>query len=122
MKTFLFASACLLAILLASAAVVVATGAIDHHFGYLGSILETIIPSMVATVVLSIAFLFASMYFKGERSFPVLMAAGGAAGVLAHLTAWVLAEPLQDIHALAILLPYVVVGMLASAFSRPRKG
>jgi hypothetical protein len=122
MKTFVFAITSFLAILLVSAVVVILTGAMDHHFGYLGSIVKTIIPSVVATLVLTIAFRLASIRFKGQRTRRNLAITGGLAGAVSHILAWVLSGPLQDIHMLAILLPYAVIGVFSSVPGNPRNG
>lgn len=122
MKIFVFAIACFFATLLVSAVVAILTGAIDLHFGYLGSIIKTIIPSVVATLVLTIGFRLASIRFKGQRTRHNLAITGGLAGAVSHILAWALSEPLQDIHVLAILMPYAVIGMFASMLSNPRSG
>ena len=122
MKNLVIASTCFLAIFLVSAVVIILTGAIDHHFGYAGSILKTIIPSLVATLVLTIAFWIASILLKGQRTRRNLAITGALAGAAAHVLAWVFSEQLQDIHVLTILLPYAAIGALASFLSKPRNG
>ncbi|RYZ21570.1 MAG: hypothetical protein EOO16_12490 [Chitinophagaceae bacterium] len=122
MKNLVFASTCFLAILLVSAVVIILTGAIDPHFGYAGSILKTIIPSIVATLVLTIAFWLASILFKGRRTRRNLAITGALAGAAAHALAWVFSEPLQDIHMLTILFPYAALGVFASFLNKDRNG
>ena len=122
MKKLIFASTCYFAIFFVSAVLIILTGDIDPHFGYAGSIIKTIIPSMVATLSLALPFWGASIFFKGPRSRRNLAITGTVAGATAHTLAFVFSGTLQDIHVLTILIPYAVIGGLAALLSKPRNG
>ena len=122
MKIVVFATVCFLAVFIVAATWIILTGAIDHHFGYFGSIIKTIPSSAVSALVATIAFWLTSLFSRGQRTRRSHALAGGLAGAISYIVAGVLSEQLQDIHLLAILLPFVAGGILSAVLSKPRHG
>jgi hypothetical protein len=121
MRIVIFALGNLAAIFAMAVIRVFATGRIDHHHGYAGSILQVMPSSAVVAALGTLMFwAMSAVTRRGAATAKASAAIGIACGVTAYAVGWVLAELLGPAAAVPALGCFAVCGAAAPLFT-PRR-